>query len=202
MEFNIKDEIRKYLRRNKILDLEKSKQLIAVVELVANISWGEGRTIEEAIIIKKVGTCTGKHLVLQACFDVLGINYKPVVCTFRWGNQPIKYPEKLKSILRHGEWEHGHNFVQVIAENKPPIDVDITWNSRLKPYGFKTFPENWDGKTSFVGVDKVIRRWDGADIRDMKKQLIESLSPELRERREQFLKEFIAWVASINNKVR
>jgi hypothetical protein len=32
----------------------------------------------------------------------------------------------------------------------------------------------------------------------MKKELIESLEPEVRERREKFLKKFIEWIDSVN----
>jgi hypothetical protein len=189
--------IKNFLRKKGILNLDKHKQLVEVVKAIAEIPWGEGRSIEEALLTKKVGTCTGKHLVLQACFDELGIKYKPIVCTFRWIEQGVKYPEDLKKILNEGSWEHGHNFVQIEKEGRN-IDLDITWNSKLKLYGFKTFPSNWDGKTDFIGVDKIIRRWDGVSIGSMKKELIESLEPEVRERREKFLKKFIEWIDSIN----
>lgn len=198
MTSDIKEAIRAYLKSNRIFDLAGEKQLIEVVQLVAGIPWGEGRTIQEVLITKKVGTCTGKHLVLQACFDELGINYRPVICTFFWGEQKIRYPENLRTILSEGEWEHGHNFVQIKKEGGDYMDVDITWNPKLKLYGFRTFPENWDGKSSFIGLDKIHRRWNGVDMESKKKELIESLELKLRERRELFLREFIKWVESIS----
>lgn len=197
MGFNQREEIRGYLRSNGILDLKGRRQLTAVVRLAAEIPWGEGRTIEEALLTKKVGTCTGKHLVLQACLDELGIRNRPVVCTFRWGEQPIKYPEHLRVILKEGEWEHGHNFLQILMGDSY-VDVDITWNGRLKPYGFKVLPQDWDGKMPFAGVDNIVRRWGGAEVGALKKELIGSLTPELVDRRERFLKGFIGWVESIN----
>src|SRR3989338_4671585 len=131
---------------------------------VAKIPWGEGRTIEEVLAIKKVGTCTGKHLVLQACLDALGIPYTPVVCTFRWGDQPIEYPERLKKMLKEGEWEHGHNFVTIPIGNSKHIDVDVTWDPALEDFGFLSFPKDWDGKTPFIGVKNIIERWEGVDV--------------------------------------
>ena len=189
-----------FLTRNGIFDIPKNQQLIAVVKLVAEIPWGEGRTIDEVLITRGFGTCQGKHLVLQTCFEKLEIEYRPVVCTFRWKDQSIKYPENVRKILAEGPWDHGHNFVQISA-NGNLIDVDVTYNSKLKPYGFKTFPQNWDGKTSFVGVDNIVKRWDGAEMLAMKKDLIESTDPKLRERRERFLKVFIPWVESINKQI-
>ena len=49
------------------------------------------------------------------------------------------------------------------------IDVDITWDPPLKPFGFKTFPEDWDGQTSFIGV-MTIERWDGVNIKQKKER--------------------------------
>jgi hypothetical protein len=192
------DEIKAFLSSKGIYQLPKASRLVAVVEAVAEIPWGEGRDVEEVLCLGK-GTCTGKHLVLQACLAELGIESRPVVCTFRWGDQTIKYPEKLRLILREGEWEHGHNFLQVII-NGNYVDIDVTWNSRLKPHGFKAFPKGWDGKTPFVGVDKIIRRWDGIDIKEKKQQLIDSLSPKSRKNREKFLNGFVSWVESLNFK--
>lgn len=198
MTFETNPVIKKFLAENKITQLDKKQQLIAVVKLAAGIPWGEGRTIEEVLETKKVGTCTGKHLVLQTCFDELGIKYRPVVCTFKWGEQAIKYPKNLKAILKEGEWEHGHNFVQIRNDKGEYIDIDITWNSNLAPYGFKTFPKNWNGKSAFVGIDNIIKRWDDVDMESMKQQLIDFLGPKARERRERFLREFIKWVRTIN----
>lgn len=196
--FNVKDAVKNFLRTNGILELEKDRRLVAVAQLVSKIPWGEGRSIMDVLVLKKTGTCTGKHLLLQACFDELGIKYQPVVCTFRWGDQDIRYPENLKAILAEGEWEHGHNFVQVTQEDGSYTDLDVTWDSKLKPYGFKVLPDDWDGKTPFVAVDKIVRRWDGADVEADKKGLVESMSAETRERRGRFLKEFIKWVDSIH----
>ncbi len=198
MSFDSKTAIKKYLEENKIGQLGKKSQLITVVKLVAEIPWSEGRTIEEALKTKKVGTCTGKHLVLQACFDELGIEYRPVVCTFRWGEQGIMYPKNLRAILEEGEWEHAHNFVQIKKENGKYADIDITWNSKLASCGFKTFPTNWDGKSVFAGIDNIIQRWDGADAESKKKEITNSLAPNFKERRERFLSEFIKWVRMIN----
>jgi hypothetical protein len=193
------DLIRRYLKSNGILTLPAYKRLSAVVATTAEIPWGEGRTIEDVLATKHVGTCTGKHLVLQACLDVLGIKNRPVVCTFRWADQSITYPDNLKALLTGVEWEHGHNFLQVEADGGY-IDVDITWNHRLKGNGFRTFPTDWDGKTPFVGVEGIVRRWNGQNVQAMKASLIGSLSPEQAAAREEFLRTFTSWVKSLNGK--
>lgn len=198
MEKQDKGLVKAFLDRNGIFSLPKPGRLAAAVHAVARIPWGEGRTIGDVLDTKKVGTCTGKHLVLQACFDELGVKYRTVVCTFHWGEQGISFPGNLEAILSEGEWEHGHNFLQIAKGKGKWVDIDVTWNPELAPYGFRTFPDAWDGKTSFVGLGSIIRRWDGADISEKKGELIDSLGPGLRVRRGLFLNAFIRWVGSIN----
>ncbi len=189
--------IRSFLTENGILELNRERQMIETAKLIAKFPWGESRTIEELLVTKKFGTCTAKHLALQKCYEFLKIPCHQVMSTFEWGEQGVKYPEELQAILDKGEWEHGHNFLRVQKDDGVEIDIDVTWNSKLKDFGFKVLPEDWDGKTSFIGLN-INQRWDNVDMKAKKIELIESLSLELRERREQFLKLFIEWIQGIN----
>lgn len=170
--------------------------IVGLVHAVAEIPWGEGRTVGDVLEAKCVGTCTGKHLVLEQSLKALNIQYKTVVCSFKWSEQGIDLPDHLAAILTEGEWEHGHNFVQ-LQHGDEWIDVDITWDSPLASYGFRTLPKDWNGTTSFVGIQPIAQRWDGADLAAKKHELIDALSPEIKERRQKFLDGFIAWIASL-----
>lgn len=169
--------------------------LVAVAKEVAAIPWGEARTAEEVEKLHK-GTCTGKHLLLEKRLKEAGILCRPVVCTFRWGDQKLQLPEDLEAILREGEWLHGHNFLQVKNSEGTWIDLDVTWDPALAKYGFRTLPENWDGETSFVGLTSETR-WDGVSMVEKKADLINALDPRKKERRERFLKGFIPWIDSL-----
>lgn len=153
--------------------------------------------MEEVLITKKVGTCTGKHLVLQAALELLQIPCRPVVCTFRWQDQGLRLPHHLQHILDTVTWEHGHNFVQIQNENGHWMDIDCTWDKALSPYGFRSFPSDWDDKTAFVGITHIVERWDNVSIADKKKELIDQLSSEQRSAREKFLQDFFVWIASL-----
>jgi hypothetical protein len=136
-------------------------------------------------------------LALQKCYDLLGIKNHQVISIFKWGKQGIKYPNELQQILDEGEWDHGHNFLQVEKDDGTKIDIDVTWNTKLNDFGFMVFPENWNGKDSFIGL-KIEQRWDNVDMKAKKVELIESLDSKERERRERFLKLFVKWIHSIN----
>lgn len=192
----ISDDIAGFLRKNDIQNGRDRQQIRQLVQAVARIPWGEGRTIEEVLTSKHVGTCTGKHLVLSACCQALGIPHRTVVCTFRWSEQNIQLPENLTKILQEGEWLHGHNFLQLQSSTGTWIDVDITWDSPLEPCGFRTFPQEWNGETSFIGVQNMHERTDNADI-NQKKEWLAALTPEMQERRERFLEGFFVWVKSL-----
>lgn len=163
---------------------------------LSDIPWGEGRTIEEVLVTKKVGTCTGKHLVLLACLEVLHIPCRPVVCTFRWQDQGLKLPNNLQDILKTTTWKHGHSFLQVQNSKDDWIDLDITWDPALASYGCPSLPTDWDACTSFIGVKKNIDRWNNVSITDKKKELIDQLTPEQRAARSTFMQGFFAWIKS------
>lgn len=185
--------VKKFLEDNYIQKLPQKDQLREIVRLVARIPWGEGRTIEETLKTKRAGTCTGKHAVLGACLDELGFNYQNVVCTFRWEEQTINYPKNLKKILAKGGWNHGHNFLTINSGGKW-IDVDVTWDPLLKRLGFWTFPKTWDGTKPFIGARNIVKRWNDVDVSKKKEELINSLSPKVRSRREEFLNGMIKWI--------
>ena len=195
---SIDETIKNFLKENGVFELSKDEQIVKVAKLIADIPWGKSRTVEELLVLKKYGTCTAKHSALQRCYNLLGIKSHQVVSTFKWSEQGISYPENLQKILAEGEWDHGHNFLQVENRDGEVIDVDVTWNPSLLEYGFKSLPEDWDGETSFLGL-KIDQRWENVDMKTKKIELIESLSPELRERREKFLELFVERIHSINH---
>ncbi len=175
------------------------EQLRVIAQAVTQIPWGEGRKMEEVLHTKHVGTCTGKHLVLQACLDAISIPWRPVVCTFRWGEQGLLFPPHLTAILGEGEWDHGHNFVQVRGEDGAWMDLDVTWDPPLTLQGFRSLPYDWDGRTPFIGLTRLRERWNDTDMLVKKEELIAALSPAQRERRERFLAAFIHWIDSLRS---
>lgn len=179
--------------------INASEPDIALIELahaVAAIPWGEGNTITDVLKERGTGTCTGKHRVMLEGLRQLNIEAQPVMCTFHWQEQEIAYPRELRDFLDEHHWPHAHTFLQAKNSDDIWIDVDVTWDPPLKPYGFWTFPEDWDGEQSFHGL-KMLERWDGADIAAKQDELQALLSPEQQRARDHFRGLFISWVASL-----
>lgn len=188
--------VRAFLAPHSLHDLDEGTAVLEVAQIVSAIPWGEGGTIKDVLEDKKVGTCTGKHRVLQACLEELGIESRPVVCTFHWHEQEIQFPKELEEFIEDHHWQHGHSFLQVRNSDEDWVDLDATWDPPLEKYGFWPLPGDWDGEHSFVGL-KILERFEDVDIEQKKDELINVLSPEQREWREHFLRLFIEWVRSL-----
>ncbi|MFA5135206.1 MAG: hypothetical protein WC505_05510 [Patescibacteria group bacterium] len=189
--------VRNFLTDHGLYTVLRDERMRRICIEVSKIPFGEGRTVEEVLGTKHAGTCTGKHSVLQACFDALNIEYRPVVCVFRWDEQGIEFPLHLRQILSEGAWGHGHDFVQVRDRFRNWIDVDVTFDSALSNYGFRSFPQDWDGAQPFLGVHNIIKRWDDANVDALKREFVDALTPEVRERRERFLTALFAWLQKV-----
>lgn len=192
------NHIRKFLNDNKLYNINRKDQIVKTARLVSQIPYGKGRSIEDVLVTKKVGVCTGKHLVLESCYKNLGIECSQVVCTYYWGEQGLNYPKYLQSILDQGEYEQTHNFLKLRNHLENIIEIDITWNPKLSKYGFKVLPDSWDGETSFYAL-KINKRYDNIELKSTKINLIKLLSPELRERRMEFLDKLFEWINQLNN---
>lgn len=193
-----RDLVAAFLARHGIDAGEPDIALVELAHAVAAIPWGEARTIPD-VMAKGIGTCRGKHRVfLEGCTQ-LGLEARPVVATFHWAEQEIAYPPELQAFLRDHHWPHNHTFAQVKDDRGDWIDVDLTWDPPLQPYGFWTFPDDWDGEHSFHAV-KILERWDGAGIQAKVDELTNLLTPEQHQAQEHFLRAFIAWVASLRQK--
>jgi len=193
---NPMNSVSQFLKSRSINDLSREVQLIELLKVILAIPWGEARSIDD-VLTKNMGTCTGKHLLLQACLDKLGFEYQPVVCTFFWGEQEIDFPNDIQDIINEGEWEHTHNFVKIKDHEGIWLDIDVAWDPLMNQIGFKIFPEEWDGRTSFIGLEKMNQRWDNVDVNQKKKELFDLLTPEERERRGRFLKHLFPWIESL-----
>lgn len=88
------------------------------------------------------GSCTPKHFLLGAMFEMSGTPVQYVTYPFLWDDPDIDYPGGLRELARRAPVEY-HLAVKARIEGRWVL-VDATWDPPLKKAGFP-INENWDG---------------------------------------------------------
>jgi hypothetical protein len=147
------------------------------------------------------GSCSGKHYVLGAMFRLLGLEVRHMICTHRFNESLIVFPGPMQEMLRKNEIIDMHDSLQ-IAVDDAWVDVDATWPSGLREFGFPV-NEDWDGKhampLSVVAEDLVIAE---GDPETLKEELLSKLTPRQRALRKQFLIALSSWVQELSAELR
>ncbi|MCU0651950.1 MAG: hypothetical protein MUC39_03305 [Candidatus Omnitrophica bacterium] len=111
----------------------------------------------ESILRTSKASCTPKHYLLGFLFTKLGIPIDYVTYPFKWSEQPINYPAKIKE-LAQGSPTGYHLSCKAQIKGRWVL-VDATWDSGLKKSGFPV-NDNWDGLSNtlnaVVPIEEVI----------------------------------------------
>jgi hypothetical protein len=142
------------------------------------------------------GSCSGKHALLAEMFRRLGLPVRHMICTHRFNESPIGFPDELQEMLRKNEIIDLHDYLQVQIEGIW-VDVDATWPAGLREYGFP-INEDWDGRRAMVlgVVPEEHSAVEGSPQR-VKDELLSKLVPRQRMLRKQFLEALAAWIDEV-----
>jgi len=88
------------------------------------------------------GSCTSKHFLLGAMFEILHTPVKYVTYAFYWDDPDIDYPVDLRELARRAPLEY-HLAIKAYIERRWVL-VDATWDPPLKKAGYP-INESWDG---------------------------------------------------------
>lgn len=139
------------------------------------------------------GSCSGKHYLLGELFRCLGLPVRHMLCTHRFNESPLPFPEEMQAVLRRNEILDVHDYVQLSVDDRW-IDVDVTWELGLREFGFPVTDE-WDGKSSMlltvIPEEQIPVNGDPAKI---KEEVLARLTPRQRALRKQFLESLSKWV--------
>ena len=141
-------------------------------------------------------SCVGKRKLLQAKLAAIGIDSRPICCTFRWDTTPL--PSEI--FAKASRPTSGHEFLEAfIPENKKWVWVDPTWDSSLKTAGFPI--AEWDGlnptilavthdtifsadiSATMVEGDANVRQEDWRDLHELLAPFLNDFHPWLERRR-------------------
>lgn len=180
--------------------LPEEQKIIHVFEKVRDIPYGSvGARDPFHIIESNLGSCSGKHILLNDLFRVLGYNSKVKTCLehFQKSLPPNNnYPSRLQKIINNYQIIDFHHFVSVERGGRW-ISVDATWDLPLEKYGFN-INRGWDGNSdTILAVEPISFFPDTEDIIGLKERLVAEMDPFARELRAEFLALLTDWLRII-----
>ncbi len=103
------------------------------------------------------GSCQPKHFLLALLFNKLGIEIKYVTYSFKWQDQPIKFPEDIARTMKNLPFVY-HLACKANIDNKW-ILIDATHDLALEKGGFPV-NKDWDGvsetKNAVTPVEEIV----------------------------------------------
>lgn len=142
------------------------------------------------------GGCSGKHYLLGEMYRLLGLQVRHMICTHRFNEAPLVFPAPMQEMLRKNEIVDLHDYLQIGVDNEW-IDIDATWPSTLREFGFPV-NDDWNGTSpmllSVVPEELAIAERDPERLKD---ELLSKLTPRQRMLRKQFLEALNGWVQEL-----
>jgi len=175
---------------------------IALFEQVRDIPYCYPATRDPAELLRVGrGSCSGKHYLLGELFRRLTLPVRHMICTHRFNESPLVFPEPMQEVLRKNEIVDFHDYLQIEVGGQW-IDVDATWERGLREFGFPV-NEDWDGASamllSVVPEDFAVAERDPDRLKD---ELLSKLTPRQRTLRKQFLEALSNWVQELSAEIR
>jgi hypothetical protein len=152
------------------------------------------------VLQQRAGSCSGKHYLLGELFRRQGIPVRHMVCTHRFNDSPVPFPERMQDLLRKNDIVDVHDYLQICV-NGTWIDVDATWPLALRDFGLPTTDE-WDGRSPMVlsVIPEEHEQIEG-DPAKAKEERLSKLTPRQRMLRKQFLEALSQWVGELQAEI-
>jgi hypothetical protein len=191
------DDILRQTLREWTAGCDPLRSRIVVFERVRDVAYAYPASRDPSEVLRSGrGSCSGKHYLLGEMFRLLGLRVRHMICRHRFNESPLAFPPPMQEMLRKNEIVDLHDYLQIALDDEW-IDVDATWPSSLREFGFPV-TEEWDGKSamvlSVVAEDLVIAERDPARF---KEELLSKLTPRQRTLRKQFLEALNGWVQEL-----
>ena len=142
------------------------------------------------------GSCSGKHYLLGELFRRQGLAVRHMLCTHRFNESPVPFPDRMQDLLRKNEIVDVHDYLQINLDGTW-IDVDATWPLALRDFGLPA-TDDWDGQSSMMlTVVPEEQAPTSGDPAKAKEERLSKLTPRQRTLRKQFLEALGQWVAEL-----
>lgn len=168
-------------------------------ELVRDMPYQRASSRDPEVVIREWrGTCSGKHYLLKALFDELGLDAQLVMCThaFTEANAP-HFPVSLRTELAVAPVPDVHTFVR-LHTGAGWTDVDATWPAWTERLGMPVNERFESGRSMRIACEpvEVLEVPEGIDPHVFKERLIESHCGAAAGRRDRFIESLSQWLLS------
>lgn len=174
---------------------------VALFERVRDVPYQYPASREPADVLRAGrGSCSGKHYLLGELFRMLGLQVRHMMCTHRFNESPLPFPEAMQGLLRRNEIIDVHDYLQIAIDGEW-IDIDCTWECGLREFGFPVAVD-WDGQSSMLLTVVADEHHEvEGDPSKMKDEMLARLTPRQRALRKQFLEALAAWVDELSTEI-
>lgn len=170
---------------------------IALFERVRDLPYRYPASREPREVLQRGGgSCSGKHYLLGALYRLAGLPVRHMMCTHRFNDSPVPFPDHMLAMLQKNEIADVHDYLQICVDGEW-IDVDATWPLPLRDFGLPA-TDDWDGQSSMVlsVVPDEHEKIEG-DPAKAKEERLSRLTPRQRTLRKQFLEALSQWVGEL-----
>lgn len=182
--------------------LDPIRSRIVLFEKVRDIPYAYPTSRDPVeVLTNSRGSCSGKHYLLGEMYRRLGLPARHLICSHRFNESPIVFPEEMQETLRKNEIVDLHDYLQVEVDGLW-VDVDATWEAGLRAFGFPV-NEDWDGKSPMaLSVVAEELTFVERDPERQKEAMLSKLTPRQRTLRSQFLEALNDWVQELATELR
>jgi hypothetical protein len=175
----------------------------AAFALVRNMPYRRASSRAPQVTIEEWrGTCSGKHILLQALFEELGMQTTMILTphAFTEANSPW-LPPSLLAMVREIPVRDVHNFLRVqpvdqLGPQAEWVTVDATWPLATRELGMpanETFDLGHDMGLA-ADPDELFHVSQDLDPIELKSRILDDFSADELERREEFLTGLMDWI--------
>jgi hypothetical protein len=155
----------------------------------------------EVTIAEWRGTCSGKHILLHALFEELGLASTMILAPHEFSEEYSPWlPPALLEDVRRAPVPDVHTFLRVQPDFEADwMTVDATWPLAARALGLPVNEAFIAGEDMEVAADPIEIHHVPPDVDpiEMKQRILADWPAERRERREAFLAALMDWLAEV-----
>jgi len=181
--------------------LDPAAARIACFQHVRDLPYRYPSSRDPAVVLREsAGSCSGKHYLLGALYRQLGLPVRHMVCSHRFNDSPLPFPDHMQALLDRNEVLDWHDYLQINVNGRW-IDIDATWPLGLRDFGLPA-TDDWDGSSSMsLSVVPDEHEELQGDLGKGKEERLSRLTPRQRGLRKQFLESLSLWAAELQAEV-